>query len=91
MRSHDLCRHLSYFRESFRQLASSVECCSTTTIPFNRQTTIECFEVRETGVAKGVRLPVSFAAACAVLPCEETETGEAEPGCGHYWTEGWGW
>lgn len=50
------CRHLSFFRESFRQLGvqqpsqqllqSSTDGCCSTAIPFNRQTTIECFEVR---------------------------------------------
>ena len=44
-------RHLSYFRESFRQLGSHQEeeeatPTSCSSIPFNRQTTMECFEVR---------------------------------------------
>lgn len=83
-----LCRHLSFFRESFRQLGvqhpsqqllqSSTDGCCSTAIPFNRQTTIECFEVRElewSGRGRGKSSPFT---APSVLPCKETKTEKTD-------------
>lgn len=81
-----LYRHLSFFRESFRQLGvqqpsqqllqSSTDC--STAIPFNRQTTIECFEVREVEWSGREWGKSSLFTACSVLPCKETKTQETD-------------